>query len=167
MFPSLRLPALTLSFTCLLIVMLINGCGGGDDKKEEAKGFYIPEGLDSRTELRYRQYAVQGRILYKQHCANCHQEDGTGLGELIPPLAKSDYLEKNLQHVVCIIRNGLQGPVVVNGVEYNQPMPPNQQLKNIEIAEIATYITNAWGNKGEFITVQKAQEWLKSCEQEE
>ena len=161
---NLQLPALRLSCISLLIILLLNGCGG-EKKNESAQGFYMPEEFDRRTELRYRQYAVQGRLLYKQHCANCHQNDGSGLENLIPPLAGSDYLHQDLQEVVCVIRHGLEGPVVVNGTEFNQPMPPNPQLKDIEIAEIATYITNAWGNQGEFITVQKAQEWLNNCPQ--
>lgn len=147
----------------LLLAGMIAACDTSPDTSKEA--FQIPEGLDNPTELKFRQYAVQGRKLYRQHCANCHQPDGSGLGKLIPPLAGSDYLEKDKEEVLCIIRWGLEGPIVVNGQEYNQPMPPNPQLKDIEIAEIATYIFNAWGNEGEFIQVQQAQEWLKSCEQ--
>lgn len=147
----------------LILAGMIVACDTGQETSNDA--FRIPEGLDNATELKFRQYAVQGRKLYSQHCANCHQPDGSGLGQLIPPLAGSDYLEKNKENVLCIIRWGLEGPIVVNGQEYNQPMPPNPQLKDIEIAKIVTYINNAWGNEGEFVQVQQAQEWLKSCEQ--
>lgn len=165
MFICRRITVFSSILFSLLLSSFLFGCGG-EEKKESTGGFHTPEGLDRRTELRYKQYAVQGRILYRQHCANCHQDDGSGLGKLIPPLAQSDYLQKNPQDVVCIIRYGLQGPVVVNGIEYNQPMPANPQLKDIEIAEIITYINNAWENKGPFVTVQMAQDWLKDCEQE-
>lgn len=156
------------SFCCqLLSTLMLTGMMAACDSSPEAsdEAFQIPEGLDRPTELKFRQYAIQGRKLYRQHCANCHQADGSGLGKLIPPLAGSDYLEKNKENVLCIIRWGMEGPIVVNGQEYNQPMPPNPRLKDIEIAEIATYIFNAWGNEGEFIQVQQAQEWLKDCEQ--
>lgn len=158
-FPSTILLSLIIGFS-------LNGCGSKEEEKKSSGAYHIPEGLDRRSEIRFKQYAVQGRILYQQHCANCHQADGTGLAELIPPLAKSDYLKKNPQLAVCIIRYGQNGPIVVNGTNYNQPMPPNPQLKAIEIAEIATYISNAWGNEGEFVSVQMAQEWLNNCEKE-
>lgn len=147
----------------LLLILLTGACG--DDKKGSDKTFHVPESLEGREELRFQQYAVQGRLLYIQHCSNCHQNDGSGLAQLIPPLAKADFLQQHPRKVLCIIRWGHEGSMVVNGVEYNQPMPPNPQLKDIEIAEIATYIFNAWGNEGEFIPVKQAQEWLKDCEQ--
>lgn len=143
--------------------LFFGGCNGGS-KQEADNSFHIPENLDSRARIRFEQYAVQGRLLYKQHCANCHQNNGSGLGKLIPPLAKSDFLQKKPEKVACIIRWGMDGPITVNGVEYNQPMPANPQLKDIEIAEIATYILNAWGNREGFVSVQQAQEWLKSCD---
>ena len=151
------------AFIYLFLILLAAGCNG-DQKQETDNSFHIPEQLDRRAQLRFEQYAVQGRLLYKQHCANCHQDDGSGLGKLIPPLAKSDYLRQNPQKAVCIIRYGMEGHVVVNGIDYNQPMPANRQLKDIEIAEIATYILNAWGNREGFVSVQQAQEWLKDCE---
>jgi cytochrome c551 len=148
--------------------ILLTGLTACDPAQESVgEAFHIPEGLDSRTEIRFRQYAVQGRVLYRQHCANCHQEDGSGLGKLIPPLAGADFLEKHREDIACIIRWGLQGPIVVNGQEYNQPMPANPQLKDIEIAQIVTYIFNAWGNRGGFVPVRQAEEWLQDCEQAE
>jgi cytochrome c551 len=148
--------------TYLLFIALTAGCGV-NEQKETDESFHVPENLEYREKLKFKQYAVQGRLLYKQHCANCHKNDGTGLGNLIPPLANSDYLLQNPQQVLCLIRWGMNGSITVNGKEYNQPMPANPQLKDIEIAEIATYIRNAWGNRGGFVSVQQAQEWLK-CE---
>lgn len=147
----------------LLLIAFVAACNSGG-KNEAGKSFHVPENLNDREEIRFQQYAVQGRLLYNQHCSNCHKSDGSGLGRLIPPLAKADYLLQNPQEAVCIIKWGHEGSMVVNGTEYNQPMPPNPQLKDIEIAEIATYILNAWGNKGSFIHVTQAQLWLKKCE---
>lgn len=151
------------SFFFLLLIGIMAACNSGDET-EAGKSFHVPEGLNNREEIRFRQYAVQGRLLYVQHCSNCHQDDGSGLSRLIPPLAKADYLMQNPQKAACIIKCGHEGSMVVNGTEYNQPMPANPQLKDIEIAEITTYILNAWGNKGDFIDVKQAQLWLKNCE---
>lgn len=120
-------------------LLLLWGC---NDKKEGESG--EPE-LTYREELRLKQYIFQGRKLYQQHCANCHQEDGSGLGRLIPPLENSDYMMESIERSVCIIKNGLTGEIMVNGKQYNQPMPANKGLTNIEVAEIVTYIHNTWG----------------------
>lgn len=148
----------------LLLTASFTACNQ-EGERENKGSFTVPDTLDNATKLKFRQYAVQGRLLYEQHCANCHQADGTGLGRLIPPLAQADYLQKNRNQVLCIIRHGLKGSVVVNGQEYNQPMPANPQLTAIEIAEIATYIMNAWGNQGSFIEVGEAREILNNCQE--
>ena len=44
--------------------------------------------------------------------------------------------------------NGLTGEVTVNGKTYNSVMPPMSQLNDDEIANILTYVTHSWGNKG-------------------
>lgn len=91
-------------------------------------------------------YAVQGERLYERHCANCHQQNGMGLGRLYPPLKNSEYLKKDPAELAGIIRNGIDGSIRVNGNEYDQPMAGNPTLTDLEIAEILTYINVSWGN---------------------
>lgn len=151
----------------LYIFMLLCSLAACQQEKEDGNTgqFSVPEELDKATELKFRQYAVQGRFLYEQHCANCHQADGSGLGTLIPPLAQADYLQQNKEQVVCIIRHGLKGSIVVNGKEYNQPMPANPPLTAIEIAQITTYIFNTWGNQEGFVEVGEASRILNNCKE--
>lgn len=88
----------------------------------------------------------QGKALYTQHCANCHNDEGKGLGILIPPLADSDWLKENQGELTCMIRNGMEGPIVVNDTTYNQVMPGNIELSDFQITNIINYINHAWGN---------------------
>ncbi len=97
-------------------------------------------------ENKRQKYITEGILLYKTHCANCHQTNGNGLQALYPPLAGSDYLA-NKDSVIHLIRYGQQGPIMVNGKRYNRPMPANKQLSDLEIAEIVTYIYHQWGNE--------------------
>ena len=110
------------------------------------------------------QYFTNGKKLYTAYCSNCHTAQGTGLGRLIPPLAQSDYLLDDLKRAAVIIKYGQKGPIVVNDVAYNQPMPANPKLTHLEIAEIITYITNSWGNSAEAMTIESVKEALKSSE---
>jgi cytochrome c551 len=116
--------------------------------------------LASIKDVKVLQYAIEGKNLYETYCANCHQKDGTGLGKLIPPLNPSDYMKEDIKRTARIIRFGQSGEIVVNGEVYNQPMPGNPQLTNLEIARIMTYIYNIWGNKEGVIDARMVENWL-------
>jgi cytochrome c551 len=118
---------------------------------------------DSQEELKRKQYYIDGQVLYKTHCANCHQENGQGLAGLYPPIAGSDFLKKNKELVLCSMRNGLKDTIVVNGKTYRQPMPANTQLQALDVAEIATYIYNEWGNEKVITDVKRVQKVLEGC----
>ncbi|GAA4404440.1 hypothetical protein GCM10023187_21770 [Nibrella viscosa] len=116
----------------------------------------------SEEEIKRQKYITEGKQLYKTYCANCHQADGTGLANLYPPLNGSDYLAKK-DSVICLIRSGQQGPIIVNGQTYNRIMPANPQLSELEIAEIATYIYNKWGNETVTTDIKTVREQLAQC----
>ena len=83
----------------------------------------------------------------------CHQGDGSGIKGAFPPLAKSDYLKNDTKKVVNVLKNGLTGPVTVNGDRYNGVMP-SLGLSNEEIANVLTFIYSSWGNSGKTITTE-------------
>jgi mono/diheme cytochrome c family protein len=117
----------------------------------------------SKEELRKEQMIINGRELYVQHCANCHQENGSGLGDLYPPIANSDYL-KNKERIICMIRYGASGDMVVNGKTYNQAMPANRDLYDLDIASIMTFIYNEWGDETVATSSDSVHEVLENCE---
>lgn len=147
-------------FTIGLLAIILFACGGGKKNQEEEKSE-----LSSRDEIRLKQYQVQGAKIYSTYCANCHQQDGKGLASLYPPLAGSDYLLENLPRAACIIKNGQSKEIVVNGETYNQMMPGNP-ITNIEVAEVLTYIGNAWGNETGLIGVKDVDKWIEECEED-
>jgi len=118
---------------------------------------------DHASATKFDQYFVRGQVLYIQHCSNCHQKTGTGLGRVYPPLAASDYMKDNFEAVVCLIRNGKKGELVVNSTTFNQAMPGIPTLSDIEIAEIATYIFNSWGHEKGIVEVQLTTKILSNC----
>lgn len=109
----------------------------------------------------------EGANLYKQHCEHCHMEDGQGLEELYPPLAKADYLAMLGPNAACIIEYGLQGKILVNGVEFEMGMEPVKGLSRVEITNIVNYINNAWGNKQDFISLKEVEAALDACAEKE
>jgi mono/diheme cytochrome c family protein len=72
--------------------------------------------------------------------------DGKGQKGIFPPLAKSDYLFKNIQESIKAIKfGGVDGEIIVNGVKYDSKME-KMGLYDDEIADIMNYILNSWGN---------------------
>jgi mono/diheme cytochrome c family protein len=118
---------------------------------------------NENNSVKFQQYYVQGEQLYNKHCSNCHQATGTGLGRVYPPLNQSDYMEKNPENVLCLMKNGIEGELVVNGIAYNQAMPGVPTLSDLEIADIATYIYNSWDHKRGIIEVSNARQVLNKC----
>ena len=116
--------------------------------------------------VKFQQYYVQGEILYKKHCSNCHQSNGSGLGLVYPPLNKSDYMKNNFEAVLCLMKYGAKEELTVNGNKYVQPMPGIASLTDLEIAEIATYIYNTWEHDHGIVEVTDASRVLKKCKVE-
>lgn len=106
----------------------------------------------------------QGKVLYNAYCANCHMENGEGLRGLIPPLAKADYLSIYQDDLACIIRNGMKGPITVNGKNYDQEMIGFKDLNEIEISNIVNYINRAWGNNETAKNINQIKANLESCQ---
>ena len=88
-----------------------------------------------------------GKALYASTCVACHQADGKGIEKAFPPLIKSDYFASNPKKIIEVITHGLTGPITVNGKPYNSVMP-KQTLSDNQIASVATYVLNNFGNKG-------------------
>jgi mono/diheme cytochrome c family protein len=90
---------------------------------------------------------VKGQQLYMIHCATCHQPNGLGAPGVFPPLAKSDWLDGNQERTIKLILAGLAGEATVNGIKYNGNMPNvGAALKDGQVANIMTYVNQAWGN---------------------
>jgi cytochrome c551 len=117
----------------------------------------------SQRDVKFQQYYAEGEVLYQQHCANCHQANGSGLGRVYPPLAQSDFMKNNPEAVICLMKYGVEGEMVVNGVTYNKAMPGIPNLTDLELAEISTYIHNSWGNMGGGIEVNQVAPILAAC----
>ncbi len=143
----------SLAVLLLFTLFLISSCGPGSG-----------DGKTYAERIKYRQYFNNGRRLYLNHCSNCHQRDGTGLARLYPPINGSVYFQSNPGRTVCIIRNGQIGEIVINGISFNQPMPANPDLSNLEIAELTTYLYGMWSDNDSLFTTNQVIEFLENCQ---
>lgn len=89
-----------------------------------------------------------GQHKYEQFCAACHRNDGTGLPPMYPALKGSSVAVGNpISRHIGIILDGIPGSAM---------QAYKNQLNDEEIAAIATYERNAWGNNTND-TVQPAE----------
>lgn len=96
---------------------------------------------------------ARGQTVYLGNCAACHQPDGTGLRGAFPPLAQSDFLQRNRREVMQAALFGLSGPITVNGADYNGVMPSMGYLGDADLAAVLTYVFSSWGNSGAAVSV--------------
>lgn len=92
-----------------------------------------------------------GKQTYMQTCFACHQAEGQGVPNAFPPLAKSDFLNADVNRAIDIVANGLTGEITVNGETYNSVMT-RQMLSSEEIANVLTYVYHSWGNSKAVVT---------------
>jgi mono/diheme cytochrome c family protein len=93
--------------------------------------------------------ADRGKKIFSANCAVCHQPTGVGsLGQGYPPLAGSEIVNGGSKRVGMIVLKGLQGPITVKGQTYGTAVmqPWEKTFTDAKIADIITYIRQAWGN---------------------
>lgn len=118
----------------------------------------------SDSSIAFKQYYSAGSMVYQAHCQNCHGNKGEGLGGLIPPLTDTASIKTYKTKLPCIIQNGLNGKITVSGKSFDGQMPASG-LTPIEIAQVATYVTNSFGNNLGVVTGDDVTEDLTRCEQ--
>lgn len=106
----------------------------------------------------------KGKLVYQQKCASCHGANGEGFRNLIPPMNNSNYLTEHANDFPCIVAYGLDQKIVVNGVEFDQPMEGIVELNPIEIANVANYIYERWGHSSKKFTPQEVEKRIANCE---
>ncbi len=98
-----------------------------------------------------------GKDLYTKTCFACHQANGEGIANAFPPLAKSDYLNADVNRAIGIVINGKTGEITVNGAKYNSVMT-KQTLTSEEIADVLTYVYSSWGNNKTNVTTSQVDQ---------
>ncbi|WP_308993158.1 copper-containing nitrite reductase [Mariniflexile litorale] len=141
---------------------------GEKDKKiysgEIRDDIYLPEGPGIQSmpttgeiiasEIPAKSFEEQmefGKQAYMQTCFACHQAEGQGVPNAFPPLAKSDYLNADVDRAIGVVLHGKTGEITVNGQKYNSVMT-RQMLSSDEIANVLTYVYNSWGNSKKVVT---------------
>ena len=136
---------------------------------EQMDNIYLPEGPGIQTmpttdeikeaDVPAKSFDEQmkfGKQIYGQTCIACHQGEGQGIASAFPPLAKSDYLNADVDRAIAAVLYGLSGEITVNGEKYNSIMT-KQMISTDEVANVLTYVYNSWGNNKTVVTPEMVQ----------
>lgn len=89
------------------------------------------------TSMTTEQIMVSGKKEYERNCAMCHQSDGKGLSYTYPRLAGSRVVTAPVEETTLYVMRGVP----------NAAMQPFGEILDDEtLAEIISYIRQAWGN---------------------
>ena len=88
-----------------------------------------------------------GAKIYEKHCVDCHQPDGRGVPRIYPPLAnnQSILMRFPINPIRIVLNGGFPPTTAGNPRPFGMP-PFGPALKDEEIAVLATWVRNAWGN---------------------
>ena len=105
-----------------------------------------------------KQQIERGAAVYQSVCGLCHQPTGYGVPNVAPPLAESSWVTGEPERLIRIALQGLYGEIEVNGQKWNLAMPGqgmNPLLDDAKLADVLSYIRNAWGNEAEPIAAEQ------------
>jgi len=94
-----------------------------------------------------------GGKIYRQQCAQCHQEDGKGSGNAWPALAGNPTVTapSPVNAIRMVLDGGYAPATAANPRPHGMP-PFGQVLNDNDIAMLVSYIRGNWGNQAGGVT---------------
>ena len=142
--------------------------GGETEKKLASLKAAVVQEIKSNPKIADLNKEIQiqkGKAVFLQTCFVCHQPDGKGVPDQIPPLAHSDFLlnKANRERIIRGVLVGQSDEMVVNGKTYKNLMIPLNYLSDEQIANVLTYVRNSWGNTSDAVAVEEVSRIRKDA----
>jgi mono/diheme cytochrome c family protein len=107
----------------------------------------VAGGDEPKHEIPHQSVMAAGKAVFDDSCAACHRTSGEGVERMFPPLKGNANVQS--REPTTVIRVILDGARTV--ATDKQPTPSSMpsydwKLTDSEIAAVATYVRNAWGN---------------------
>lgn len=102
--------------------------------------------------------------MYMTLCASCHQENGSGIPGLCPPLASSPRLTGPPEDLIRILLLGMKGKVVRDGAVYNGVMPSWKfDLTDSGLAAVINELYAKWNPGAPRVTEELVRKIRAEC----
>src|SRR6266849_2275651 len=94
-----------------------------------------------------------GKAVYAHACVACHEADGSGAPRIYPPLPGNANLQSaDPSSTLRIILDGAQTVTTPRAPNPGSMPAYAKQLSDQEIADVANYMRNSWGNAAPLVT---------------
>jgi mono/diheme cytochrome c family protein len=94
-----------------------------------------------------------GKAVYARACIACHEADGSGAPRIYPPLPGNANLQAaDPSSTLRIILDGAQTVTTPRAPNTGSMPPYARQLSDQQVADVANYIRNSWGNAAPLVT---------------
>jgi mono/diheme cytochrome c family protein len=98
---------------------------------------------------------ANGEKIYRGACIACHELDGSGAPRIYPPLPGNANLQSaDPLSTLRILLDGAES-VTTPRAPNKGTMPAYPKLSDQDIADVATYMRNAWGNAAPAVTAEQ------------
>jgi len=137
--------------TGLMAEVVVNSTSKMSDDDLNAIATYLkdtPPAPDTAPGAPTQEVVDAGKAIYNDSCAACHDTSGVGVPHMFPPLKDNAIAQQ--EDPSTVVRIILEGAMTAATKERPTPsaMPAFAwKLSNEEIAAVATYVRNAWGNR--------------------
>ena len=96
---------------------------------------------------------ADGEKLYRGACIACHEVDGSGSPRIYPPLPGNANLQSaDASSTLRIILDGAETVTTARAPNSGSMPAYDAKLSDQQIADVATYIRNSWGNAASAVT---------------
>ncbi|MEX0996631.1 MAG: cytochrome c [Flavobacteriaceae bacterium] len=135
--------------------LLLFSCQSKEKNNPEKNEYVASKSIQQKTDL--QKSIERGREVYDGFCVQCHLPNGKGTKGIFPPLDGADWLTEKRAESIHAVKYGQKGEIVVNGVTYNNVMPP-MGLSDREVADVMNYIMNSWSNtQNKKVTIEEVK----------
>lgn len=112
--------------------------------------------FQEKPKFNLKESIERGKDIYIANCLTCHLDQGEGIEDVYPPLAKSDYLMADKKRSIQQVLYGATGEMKVNGKTYSGEMS-GFDLTDQQTSDVINYIRNSFGNKGAAVTPEEVK----------
>jgi mono/diheme cytochrome c family protein len=96
---------------------------------------------------------ASGEKLYKGSCVGCHELDGSGAPRIYPPLPANANLQSvDPSSAIRIVLDGAETITTPRAPNTGSMPPYAAKMSDQEVADVVTYVRNAWGNAAPAVT---------------
>jgi mono/diheme cytochrome c family protein len=105
---------------------------------------------------------ANGEKLYKRSCIACHELDGSGAPRIYPPLPGNANLQSaNPASAIKIVLDGAETITTARAPNTGSMPSYASELSDQDVADVVTYIRNAWGNAAPAATAEEVAKLRK------